>query len=44
VEGEKEVVVVFPQTLPRRRMVEEVWRGGREALFEPKVEKGEGKS
>jgi phosphatidylinositol glycan class H protein len=44
VEGEKEVVVVFPQTLPRRTTVEEVWRGGREALFEPKVEKGEGKT
>ncbi|OBT95110.1 hypothetical protein VE01_07366 [Pseudogymnoascus verrucosus] len=33
VEGEKEVVVVFPKTLPRRRVVEEVWRGGRQCLY-----------
>lgn len=33
VRGEGEVVVVFPKLLPLRRVVEEVWRGGREALW-----------
>jgi phosphatidylinositol glycan class H protein len=41
VEGEDEVVVVFPRLLPRRRIVESVWRGARECLYEP--EKGERK-
>ncbi|OAA32641.1 hypothetical protein AAL_00106 [Moelleriella libera RCEF 2490] len=36
VEGEEDVVVVFPGLLPRRRIVEEVWRGARECLYEAK--------
>ncbi|KAL2054929.1 hypothetical protein ABVK25_004751 [Lepraria finkii] len=36
VEGEGEVVVVFPKLLPGRAIVEEVWRGARECLYEPK--------
>lgn len=36
VDGEKEVVVVFPNLLPGRAIVEEVWRGARECLYEPK--------
>ncbi|TVY25536.1 Phosphatidylinositol N-acetylglucosaminyltransferase subunit gpi15 [Lachnellula hyalina] len=35
VEGEEQVVVVFPRLLPRRGVVETVWRGGRGVLFEP---------
>jgi phosphatidylinositol glycan class H protein len=35
VEGEREVVVVFPRLLPRRNVVETVWRGGKGVLFEP---------
>jgi phosphatidylinositol N-acetylglucosaminyltransferase subunit H len=38
VEGEEEVVVVFPRLLPQRAIVENVWRGARECLYEP--EKG----
>ncbi|KAG6174802.1 hypothetical protein E4U51_000405 [Claviceps purpurea] len=34
VEGEGELVVVFPGLLPRRGIVEEVWRGARECLYE----------
>lgn len=34
VEGEEDVVVVFPGLLPRRRIVEEVWRGARDCLYE----------
>lgn len=34
VEGEEEVVVLFPGLLPRRRIVEAVWRGVRGCLFE----------
>ncbi|KAG6037379.1 hypothetical protein E4U40_005554 [Claviceps sp. LM458 group G5] len=34
VEGEGELVVVFPGLLPRRDIVEEVWRGARECLYE----------
>ncbi|KAG5979147.1 hypothetical protein E4U55_005497 [Claviceps digitariae] len=34
VEGEGELVVVFPGLLPRRSIVEEVWRGVRECLYE----------
>jgi len=41
VKGEEEVVVVFPRLLPRRRIVETVWRGVRGCLYEP--EKGDGK-
>ncbi|KAI9696033.1 MAG: hypothetical protein M1836_005864 [Candelina mexicana] len=36
VEGEGEVVVVFPNLLPKRSIVEEVWRGARACLYEPK--------
>lgn len=35
VEGEGEVVVVFPKLLPGRAVVEEVWRGARGCLYEP---------
>ena len=35
VEGEEEVVVVFPKLLPGRAVVEEMWRGARWCLFEP---------
>jgi phosphatidylinositol glycan class H protein len=38
VEGEEEVVVVFPKLLPKRAIVEKVWRGARDCLYEP--EKG----
>lgn len=34
VEGEGDVVVVFPGLLPKRRIVETVWRGARECLYE----------
>ncbi|KAG5967307.1 hypothetical protein E4U57_000890 [Claviceps arundinis] len=34
VEGDGELVVVFPGLLPRRGIVEEVWRGARECLYE----------
>lgn len=40
VEGEESVVVVFPQLLPKRKVVEEVWRGSGGVLFE----RGEGKA
>ncbi|KAI0876555.1 GPI-GlcNAc transferase complex, PIG-H component-domain-containing protein [Hypoxylon argillaceum] len=33
VDGEPDVVVVFPKLLPRRRVVEKVWRGVRECLY-----------
>lgn len=32
VEGEEESVVVFPKLLPRREVLEEVWRGSRSVL------------
>ncbi|TLS25973.1 hypothetical protein PpBr36_07164 [Pyricularia pennisetigena] len=35
VEGEEELVVVFPRLLPRRPVVEAVWRGVRACLHEP---------
>ncbi|KAL8335051.1 hypothetical protein RB598_009312 [Gaeumannomyces tritici] len=35
VEGEEELVVVFPRLLPGRRTVEAVWRGVRGCLYEP---------
>ncbi|PTB70018.1 hypothetical protein BBK36DRAFT_1111020 [Trichoderma citrinoviride] len=38
VEGEEDVVVVFPGLLPRRRIVETVWRGVRECLYEGRGE------
>jgi phosphatidylinositol N-acetylglucosaminyltransferase subunit H len=34
VEGEEDVVVVFPQLLPKRKIVEAVWRGVRGCLYE----------
>ena len=43
VEGEEDVVVVFPRLLPRRHIVEKVWRGARACLYEPDWGK-EGKS
>ncbi|KAM3425175.1 hypothetical protein BST61_g7134 [Cercospora zeina] len=36
VEGEGDVVVVFPSILPRRQVLEQVWRGARACLYEPK--------
>nr|OQO20608.1 hypothetical protein B0A51_14332 [Rachicladosporium sp. CCFEE 5018] len=36
VEGEGEVVVVFPTVLPRRQVLEQVWRGVRSSLYELK--------
>jgi phosphatidylinositol N-acetylglucosaminyltransferase subunit H len=42
VQGEDEVVVVFPKLLPSRDIVEKVWRGARRCLYEtdekPKAE------
>jgi phosphatidylinositol glycan class H protein len=37
VEGEDDVVVVFPRLLPRRKTVERVWRGVRGCLWEEGV-------
>ncbi|KAF2480204.1 GPI-GlcNAc transferase complex, PIG-H component-domain-containing protein [Neohortaea acidophila] len=37
VEGEEDVVVVFPKILPRREILEDVWRGARACLYEPKT-------
>ena len=37
VDGEEDVVVVFPRLLPRRKVVEAVWRGVRGCLWEPDV-------
>lgn len=34
VDGEEHLVVVFPKLMPRRRIVEKVWRGVRECLYE----------
>ncbi|KAK4241046.1 phosphatidylinositol N-acetylglucosaminyltransferase subunit gpi15 [Achaetomium macrosporum] len=42
VEGEEDVVVLFPGLLPRRRIVEAVWRGVRGCLFEGDGGGGEG--
>ncbi|KAF4461126.1 phosphatidylinositol glycan class H [Fusarium albosuccineum] len=38
VEGEDDVVVVFPGLLPRRKIVEEAWRGVRRCLYERRGE------
>ncbi|TKA71257.1 hypothetical protein B0A49_04147 [Cryomyces minteri] len=35
VEGEEEAVVVFPNVLPKRAILEEVWRGAKACLYEP---------
>jgi phosphatidylinositol glycan class H protein len=40
VEGEEDAVVVFPALLPRRGILEEVWRGTKKCLWEHKDEKG----
>ncbi|KAI1369029.1 GPI-GlcNAc transferase complex, PIG-H component-domain-containing protein [Xylaria arbuscula] len=40
VEGEPDVVVVFPKLLPRARVVERVWRGVRECLYEQGARNG----
>ncbi|KAM5439614.1 hypothetical protein MferCBS31731_004370 [Microsporum ferrugineum] len=34
VDGESDVLVVFPNLLPRRMIVEEVWKGARKCLYE----------
>ena len=34
VKGETDVVVVFPKLLPRRAILEPVWRGARACLYE----------
>lgn len=36
VDGEENVVVVFPKLLPRRATLEEVWGGARKCLWEGK--------
>ncbi|KAI9036288.1 PIG-H family GPI synthesis protein [Aspergillus affinis] len=36
VEGEPEMVVVFPTLLPKRAILEEVWRGSRHCLYDSK--------
>ncbi|KAF2458726.1 GPI-GlcNAc transferase complex, PIG-H component-domain-containing protein [Lineolata rhizophorae] len=36
IEGEEDVLVVFPNLLPKRQILEEVWRGARSCLYEPK--------
>ncbi|KAG9185417.1 hypothetical protein G6011_07961 [Alternaria panax] len=41
VEGEEEVVVVFPRLLPRRGTLETVWRGVRGGLWEDSVKGAE---
>ena len=33
VQGEQEAVVVFPKLMPRREILEEVWRGSKEVLY-----------
>jgi len=34
VEGEGDAVVVFPKLLPKRKILEEVWRGSRKCLWD----------
>ncbi|KAJ5647955.1 hypothetical protein N7490_004327 [Penicillium lividum] len=36
VEGEPDVLVVFPHLLPKREILEEVWRGSRRCLYDAK--------
>ncbi|KAJ5329969.1 hypothetical protein N7541_005752 [Penicillium brevicompactum] len=36
VEGEPDAVVVFPHTLPKREILEQVWRGSRRCLYDAK--------
>ena len=43
VEREKDAIVVFPKLLPRREILEEVWRGTRAVLYRAnKVERSNG--
>lgn len=42
VKGEEEIVVVFPETLPRREVLEVVWRGLRGCLYEREIADGVG--
>lgn len=42
VRGEEEIVVVFPRTLPGRRVLEVVWRGLRGCLYEKEEGMGMG--
>jgi phosphatidylinositol glycan class H protein len=42
VKGEEDVLVVFPSLLPKRAIVEEVWRGTRKCLWEGKEEGHDG--
>ncbi|OJD11280.1 hypothetical protein AJ78_07919 [Emergomyces pasteurianus Ep9510] len=35
VEGEPNIVVVFPNLLPRRLILEDVWKGARKCLYDP---------
>jgi phosphatidylinositol glycan class H protein len=39
VDGEEDVVVVFPSLLPKRAILEHVWRYSREALWEGRKER-----
>ncbi|EON68731.1 hypothetical protein W97_07989 [Coniosporium apollinis CBS 100218] len=39
VQGEEDVVVVFPTLLPNRHILETVWRGARACLYEPAAAK-----
>lgn len=41
VKGEEDVVVVFPETLPNRKVLETVWRGARGCLFGSENSDGE---
>jgi phosphatidylinositol glycan class H protein len=43
VEGEENVIVVFPRMLPKRAILEEVWRGSRKCLWDSDVGRGKGK-
>lgn len=43
VEGEDNVVVVFPKLLPRRAVLEEVWRGAKKCLWEGGTAREKGK-
>ncbi|KAF4547664.1 Phosphatidylinositol N-acetylglucosaminyltransferase subunit gpi15-like protein [Elsinoe fawcettii] len=36
VENEEDLVVVFPTVFPKRQLLEEVWRGSKACLYEPK--------
>jgi phosphatidylinositol glycan class H protein len=42
VDGEEDVVVVFPRLLPKRKILEEVWRGSRRCLWDGDAVDGSG--